>query len=239
MNGKKYAAIILSAGKGARMNSAVPKQYLKLEEKPVLYYSLLAFEKSMVEEIIVVTAPEDIGYCQKEIIEQYGIQKVKAVVAGGKERYHSVFSGLQELWKEELPADYVMIHDGARPFVDSDIILRCAQSVVTHHACAAGMPVKDTVKIADEELFAAITPNRKNVWLVQTPQAFELPLIYHAYAEVLHRESCGEHLEITDDAMAVEVICGQKVKLVEGAYRNIKITTPEDLQIAGVFGKKV
>lgn len=234
----KYAAIVLSAGKGKRMNSTVPKQYLLLNGKPVLYYSLLAFENSMVDEIILVTGEDDISYCQKEIIEKYNIKKVKTIVAGGKERYHSVFCGLQELEKQKSDAEYVMIHDGARPFVDDDIIKRCAENVEKYKACVAGMPVKDTIKIADENLFAKQTPKRSDVWMVQTPQVFERTLIYNAYKNIIARENAGEELNVTDDAMVVETITEQRVKMVVGSYENIKITTPEDLQIAKVFCEK-
>lgn len=232
---KTYAAIVLSAGKGTRMNSTVPKQYLMLEGKPVLYYSLLAFEKSMAEEIILVTGKDDIEFCQKEIVEKYRFTKVKAVIPGGKERYHSVFCGLTELKKQKCPPDYVMIHDGARPFVDDAIICRCAKAAEEFQACVAGMPVKDTIKIADEQLFAKETPERKYVWQIQTPQVFAFPLICQAYEELLEREKRGEIFPVTDDAMVLETICGRKVKLVEGSYENIKITTPEDLKTAGVF----
>lgn len=231
----KYVAIVLSAGRGKRMNSTVPKQYLLLNGKPVLYYSLLAFEKSMVDEIILVTGEDDISYCKKEIVEKYNIKKVSAIVAGGKERYHSVFCGLQELEKKNSAAKYVMIHDGARPFVDDDIIKRCAENVEKYKACVAGMPVKDTIKIADEDLFAKQTPKRSNVWMVQTPQAFERTLIYDAYKNIIIRENAGEELNVTDDAMVVETMTECKVKMVVGSYENIKITTPEDLQIAEVF----
>lgn len=237
MSEGKYAAIVLSAGRGKRMNSTVPKQYLLLDGKPVLYYSLAAFENSMVDEIILVTGEEDITYCQKEIVEKYNIKKVKAVVAGGKERYHSVFCGLQELEKRESAAEYVMIHDGARPFVDEAIIKRCARSVEKYGACVAGMPVKDTIKIADQELFASQTPRRSDVWMVQTPQAFKRSSIYAAYGEIINREAKGEEIAVTDDAMVIETVTAGRVKMVEGSYENIKITTPEDLQIAQVFCK--
>lgn len=232
---KKYAAIVLSAGKGTRMNSTVPKQYLLLEGKPVLYYSLLAFEKSMIEEIILVTGKEDIAYCQKEIVEKYGFTKVTSVIAGGKERYHSVSCGLQVLKEESCPPDYVMIHDGARPFVDNEMILRCAKAVEEFQACVAGMPVKDTIKIADDKLFAKLTPNRKDVWMIQTPQVFELSLICGAYEKLLEQERGGTKVAVTDDAMVVETMLEKTVKLVEGSYENIKITTPEDLETARVF----
>lgn len=234
----KYAAIVLAAGRGKRMNSTIPKQYLLLEGKPVLYYSLLAFENSMVDEIILVTGKEDVSYCQKEIAEKYNFQKIKAIIAGGKERYHSVFCGLQELEKQKSAAEYVMIHDGARPFVNDAIIERCAESVEKYKACVAGMPVKDTIKIADSSLFAAQTPNRSDVWMVQTPQVFARSLIHNAYKEIIAREEAGEEISVTDDAMVVETMTDCKVKMVPGSYENIKITTPEDLQIAKVFCKK-
>lgn len=233
-----YAAVVLSAGKGKRMNSAIPKQYLLLRGKPVLYYSLAAFENSRVDEIILVTGEEDISYCQKEIVEKYQLKKVTAVVAGGKERYHSVFCGLQELKRQRSGASYVMIHDGARPFVDNAVIERCAEGVEQYGACVAGMPVKDTIKIADGELFASQTPRRSDVWTVQTPQAFERSLIYNAYETIICREKLGENLEVTDDAMVVETVTSTKVKMIEGSYENIKITTPEDLEIAEVFCRK-
>lgn len=233
----KYAAIVLSAGRGKRMNSTIPKQYLLLNGKPVLYYSLQAFENSMVDEIILVTGKEDISYCQKEIVEKYNIKKVKSIVAGGKERYHSVFCGLKELVHQNSSAQYVMIHDGARPFVDNNIIERCAENVEKYKACVTGMPVKDTIKIADNNLFAVQTPKRSNVWMVQTPQTFERSLIYGAYETIIMREKEGEQIAVTDDAMVVEAVTSCKVKMFEGTYENIKITTPEDLQIAEVFCK--
>lgn len=235
MAGKKYAAVVLSAGKGRRMNSTVPKQYLMLEGKPVLYYALQAFEQSMADEIVLVAGREEIEYCRKEIVEKYGFTKVTSVIAGGKERYHSVFCGLTELNQSGCRPDYVMIHDGARPFINNEIICRCAQAAEAFQACAAGMPVKDTIKIADEFLFAKETPQRKYVWQIQTPQAFAFPLIYQAYEELMKREQQGETFAVTDDAMALETICGRKVKLVEGSYENIKITTPEDLKLAAAF----
>lgn len=235
MKEKTYAAIILSAGKGARMKSNVAKQYMMLEGKPVLYYSLRAFEKSMIKEVILVAGEDDIAYCKKHIVDKYGFTKVKAVVAGGKERYHSVFCGLKELEQEEVAPDYVMIHDGARPFIEDGIIERCAEAVEEFGACVAGMPVKDTIKIADEHLFAVETPERKNVWQVQTPQVFAFPLIYQSYRELIERENNGEVFHVTDDAMVVETICNKKVRLVEGSYENIKLTTPEDLKLAVSF----
>ena len=224
----KNVAIVLAAGQGKRMNSKVQKQFLLIKEKPVLYYTLNAFETSpLISEIILVTGKDEIEYCQKEIVEKYGFEKVCKIVAGGKERYHSVFEGIKAIDE----ADYVLIHDGARPFVDAEIISRACDAVKEHRACVVGMPVKDTIKIADDQGFAAQTPDRRKVWQVQTPQAFEYYLIKEAYEKLLVDEPEG----ITDDAMVVETMTNHKVKLVEGSYRNIKITTPEDLGIATIF----
>lgn len=227
MEKQKYTAIVLAAGSGKRMNSKVHKQYLIIQDRPVLYYSLKAFEDSAVDEIVLVVGKGEEKFCRKEIVDKYGISKVKAIVEGGKERYHSVFEGL----KQTSDADYVLIHDGARPFVNQDIIRRCLQEVQKYQACVVGMPVKDTIKIADEEGYAKQTPDRKNVWMIQTPQTFSYALIYEAYEEMLKTEDTA----ITDDAMVLERIKGKKSKLIEGSYRNIKITTPEDLLIANVY----
>ena len=227
MEKQKYAAIVLAAGSGKRMNSKVHKQYLIIQDRPVLYYSLKAFEDSAVDEIVLVVGKGEEKFCRKEIVDKYGISKVKAIVEGGRERYHSVFEGL----KQTRDADYVLIHDGARPFVNQDIIRRCMQEVQKYQACVVGMPVKDTIKIADEEGYAKQTPDRKNVWMIQTPQTFSYALIYEAYEEMLKTEDTA----ITDDAMVLERIKGKKSKLIEGSYRNIKITTPEDLLIADVY----
>ena len=227
MEKQKYAAIVLAAGSGKRMNSKVHKQYLIIQDRPVLYYSLKAFEDSAVDEIVLVVGKGEEKFCRKEIVDKYGISKVKAIVEGGKERYHSVFEGL----KQTSDADYVLIHDGARPFVNQDIIRRCMQEVQKYQACVVGMPVKDTIKIADEGGYAKQTPDRKNVWMIQTPQTFSYALIYEAYEEMLKTEDAA----ITDDAMVLERIKGKKSKLIEGSNRNIKITTPEDLLIANVY----
>ena len=227
MEKQKYTAIVLAAGSGKRMNSKVHKQYLIIQDRPVLYYSLKAFEDSAVDEIVLVVGKGEEKFCRKEIVDKYGISKVKAIVEGGKERYHSVFEGL----KQTSDADYVLIHDGARPFVNQDIIRRCMQEVQKYQACVVGMPVKDTIKIADEEGYAKQTPDRKNVWMIQTPQTFSYALIYEAYEEMLKTEDSA----ITDDAMVLERTKGKKSKLIEGSYRNIKITTPEDLLIANVY----
>lgn len=225
---ERCMAVVLAAGKGKRMQAAVHKQYLMIREYPVLYYSLKCFEDCpWIDGIILVTGEGEIGYCRKEIVERYGFRKVTAIVTGGKERYHSVYQGLQACGS----CDYVFIHDGARPFVDGEILERGLETVRQCGACAAGMPVKDTVKIVDEEGFVIQTPDRSRVWNVQTPQIFRFPLVLEAYQKAL----AGDCSKITDDAMVVERYGNHPIKLYEGSYYNIKITTPEDLVIADNF----
>lgn len=228
--GARTAAIVLAAGRGSRMKSKIQKQYLLLKEKPVLYYSLKAFEESFIDEIILVTGEEEIAYCRKEIVEKYAFTKVSHIVAGGKERYHSVFCGLQAL----TDCDYVFIHDGARPFVTEQILERAYEAVQKEHACVVGMPVKDTIKLADENGFAKETPRRDLLWMIQTPQVFSYTLVKSAYASFLEREQelLAQGIKMTDDAMVVETFTDTGIRLVEGSYENIKITTPEDLRIA-------
>lgn len=220
----KYTAIVLSGGKGSRMNSDIHKQYLLLNGRPVIAYALEAFEKSPVDEIVLVTGAGEEEYCRKKIVEEYDLKKVVKIVAGGKERYHSVYEGL----KAVKDSDYVLIHDGARPFVTDKIIRRAMEEVQKSKACVAGMPVKDTIKITNTQGYVKDTPERKNVWMVQTPQAFSYPLIREAYDKLLAQEL----ITVTDDAMAVEQMSNIPVKMIEGSYTNIKITTPEDMLIA-------
>lgn len=224
MKKSKYVAIVLAAGQGKRMNSSTQKQFLLIKDKPVLYYSLLEFEKSIIDEIVLVTSSESIDYCRTEIVDKYHFHKVKNIVAGGRERYHSVFNGIQVI--EEC--DYLFIHDGARPFINQEIISRTVDAVEIHQACVVGMPVKDTIKIADEDEFAIETPVRDRLWMIQTPQAFQFDLIKTAYTKIMENND----IRVTDDAMVVESVMNRKVRLVKGSYENIKITTPEDLLVA-------
>lgn len=227
MQKAKCTAIVLAAGQGKRMGSKVQKQYLEINEKPVLYYSLHTFEQSpLIDEIVLVVGEKQVAYCQDEIVSKYQMKKVKKIVEGGAERYHSVLHGLQE-----VDAEYVFIHDGARPFVDKAILKRAFDAVKEYKACVVGMPVKDTIKLSDVDGFVADTPQRNSLWMVQTPQVFETRLIKQAYAKLMEQE----YINVTDDAMVVEQMLGEKVKLVEGSYQNIKITTPEDLLIASAF----
>lgn len=228
----KVTAIVLAAGQGKRMGSRIQKQYLLLDGKPLLYYSLKAFEQSRVDEIILVVSKGMIEYCEQEMIAPFGFQKVAKIVEGGRERYHSVYEGL----KAASDAELVLIHDGARPLVTEKIIEDSIQAAAEYRACAVGMPVKDTIKIADENQYAVRTPERRLVWQIQTPQAFSYSLLKKAYDLLMSDETYQKG--ITDDAMVVETMLGVPIKLVEGSYSNIKVTTPEDMDIAEVLRKE-
>ncbi len=241
MREKKCTAIVLAAGAGKRMQSNVAKQYLLLNEKPVLWYALNVFEKSsIINEIILVVGKGEIPYCREEIVEKYGFQKVAHVIEGGAERYLSVWEALKVLQKQsgDVQSDrergVVFIHDGARPFVTEDILRDTYEATLQHGACVTGMPVKDTIKISDQDGFAVQTPNRRTVWQVQTPQVFDKDLILEAYGTLIQNleQIKASGVEITDDAMVVETMKKQPVKLVKGSYMNMKITTPEDMKIA-------
>lgn len=229
---EKYrcTAIVLAAGQGKRMNSKIQKQFLELNGYPVLWYSLRCFQQSpLIQDVILVTGEGEISYCKKEIVDRFGFDKVRAVISGGKERYDSVYAGLCACQN----TDYVFIHDGARPFVTEEILQRGFAAVQDTGACAAGMPSKDTVKLADAAGYVAETPERSRVWNVQTPQIFRYALIRSAYDAIRKKDMS----KITDDAMVAEQEAGVKVRLFEGSYRNIKITTPEDLASAESFVK--
>ena len=236
---KDCTAIVLSAGQGKRMGTSVQKQYIELQGKPIIYYTLSVFQKSeIIDDIILVVGKDQLKYVQEEIVRKYHFTKVKTVVEGGHERYASVWQGLKareyDKYYENIQDGYVFIHDGARPFVDEEMLERAYDTVRKYKACVAGVPSKDTIKLINEEQFAVTTPEREYVWTVQTPQVFEKTLIFEAYARLMEEEC----VHVTDDAMVVEQMMRLPVKLFEGSYENIKITTPEDLDIARIFLSK-
>ena len=191
----KTKAIILSAGKGTRMNQSISKQYLMLGEQTILSYSLEMFQKSSVDEIILVTAQDDIEYVKNNIILPHKIDKVTKIVAGGQERYLSVYQGLLAA----KDCDYILIHDGARPFLTLEMIEDSIVSVQKYHACAVGVPLKDSIKKVGQEGYITGNIERKDVWQVQTPQSFSYPLIMEAYEKLLDSD-----MEPTDDTSVVE-----------------------------------
>ena len=227
----KITAIVLAAGSGSRMKSKTKKQFMEIKGKPVIWYSLFEFEKSRVDEIILVTGKEDIDYCKKEIVEKYNLKKIKNVVAGGSERYESVYNGLKE-----VTGNIVLIHDGARPLINNEIIERSIEGTIKSDACVVGVPVKDTIKRANKEGYIIDTPNRSELWITQTPQSFKTDLVKMAYKKMKEElEKGNTTLNVTDDAMVVEEFTTNQVRFVQGDHKNIKVTTPEDIDIAELF----
>ena len=225
-NGLRCSAVVLAAGKGSRMGTELPKQFLMIGGKPVIWYSLNCFQKSeLIDEIILTAGKDWIGYCEDEIVGKYGLSKIRCVIEGGENRYDSVYNGLLACTEP----DFVMIHDGARPFIMEDILARGLEGARKTGACVVGMPSKDTVKISDEEGFVRETPERSNVWIIQTPQIFRYTLIREAFDKLKNGSGFAG---ITDDAMVVERAMDTKIALAEGSYENFKITTPEDLILA-------
>lgn len=232
MKRDKCTAILLAAGKGTRMESKIPKQFMNILDKPVLYYSLECFQNCvLINEVILVTAQEMLPYCEKHFSAQCGFTKVTHIIAGGSERYDSVYEGLK-LCNEP---DYVFIHDGARPFLTEEILLRGYEKVINTGACVAAVPSKDTIKLTDRNGLVRETPNRDEVWIVQTPQIFRYEVIRSAYDRLQTQDKTG----ITDDATVVEKMDNYPVFTYEGNYKNIKITTAEDLEIAEIFAQQL
>ena len=215
------SVIIAAAGQGKRMQSEINKQYIKLINKPILAYTIEAFEKiEDVKEIVVVVAKDEIDLCLHSVIQPYGFKKIKKIVEGGKERQDSIYQGLQGLSQK---TEIILIHDGARPFVQEEEIKKSIHVASVEGACVIGVRAKDTIKRVDDQQIIIETPDRKQLWMVQTPQTFQYELLQQAY-----RKAQEDHFMGTDDASLVERL-KIPVKMVEGKYTNIKITTPEDL----------
>ena len=219
----KVSAIVLAAGKGSRMGGKVKKQFLDLNSKPILYYALKAFsDNDNIDEIIIVTSEEEIDYCRKDIVEKYEFNKVSCITSGGRERQQSVLNGLKSIKDCEV----VLIHDGARPFVTTEIIDKGIEFAELYGAAAPGVTPKDTIKVKDKDNFSISTPERSSLVAIQTPQCFRYDIIKKCHDNIKENQ-----IQVTDDTMVVERYA-HKVYLYEGEYTNIKVTTPEDLIIA-------
>lgn len=218
------SAVIVAAGKGTRMNLDINKQYIKICNIPVLARTLKVFEEcEAVNEVVLVVNEADISYCRQELAERYGFSKVKSIVPGGRERQQSVCNGLIKVDKH---ADIVIIHDGARPFLTESCITDSIKEAAEYGAACVAVPVKDTIKVVDNENYISSTPDRDKLWAIQTPQTFKYEVIMKA-----HEKARQDNYSGTDDAVMVEH-AGGRVKLVLGSYLNIKITTQEDIIIA-------
>ena len=218
MNG----VVIVAAGTGSRMNMGINKQFIKLEGKEVIVYTIEKFYNNPnIDDIVVVVKESEAEFFKKEILDKYNFKNIK-IAYGGKERQNSVYNGLKMLDKK---CDIVLVHDGARPFISEQLIDNCIEEAKSHNAVVVGVPVKDTIKVINEDNDIVDTPERSKLWAVQTPQTFNYDILVKSYEDAFENKFYG-----TDDAMLVERI-GYKVKMIEGSYNNIKITTQEDLNI--------
>lgn len=216
-------AVIMAAGKGKRMHAKVNKQFINLNDKPILAHTISKFEQnSSIDEIVIVVSRDEIEKCLNEVIYKYNFKKVRSVVAGGRERQESVLNGLKELKN----VDIVLIHDGARPFVDDRIIEEGIKYASIYGGSACGVVPKDTIKLRDENGFSSKTLDRNSLFCVQTPQCFKFDEIFDAH---LQAETKG--IIATDDTKIFEM-AGRKVYLYDGSYDNIKITTYDDIYTA-------
>ena len=222
-------AVIVAAGKGKRMGTEISKQFLPLGGKEILAQTVQKFEKAKnIRDIILVTGADSLQDVQ-EMAQEYGWEKIVSIVAGGKERQDSVWNGLQQVAAD---TEIILIHDGVRPFVTEDILNISIETALEMGGCVAGVPAKDTIKVCDGENIAIATPDRNALWQIQTPQTFRKERIVKAYEQAKEDGFVG-----TDDASFAEH-CGYPVKVIMGSYRNIKITTKEDLIIGEAFLKE-
>ena len=216
-------AIVLAAGQSTRMGGGPNKQFIELLGKPLVYYSLMAFEQCRVVDAVVVVRRPDCARQAEQIVHEFGFQKVVAFTDGGVERQNSVWNGLE---KCDPATDIVAVHDGARPLVTPALIESTVASAQAHGTGISASKVVDTIKEANADKTVIRTVDRTKLWAVQTPQTVRLPLLQEAYTKVFERQTV-----VTDEAAAVELL-GQKVHLVETAFLNLKITTPADLAMA-------
>ena len=218
----KTSAIIAAGGSGSRMKTDEGKLFIELCGTPIILLTLAVFDSCDIIDEIILPVPLDEIERTKQLVERAGLKKVRHIIQGGSTRQASVYNGLQVVSSD---SDIVVIHDGARPFVSREIILDAVSETRAHKAVIVGMPVKDTIKTVTDDRLVSNTLDREILWQVQTPQVFEAPLIKEAYERAF---KLG--FSATDDARLVERL-GEKVKMIQGSYENIKITTPEDLKI--------
>lgn len=225
-------AIIPAAGMGKRMGASINKQYLCLAGKPILAHTLAVFQESgLVTGIILVTPQDEIPFCRSEVVERYGLTKVLTIVPGGAERQHSVMNGLQALRDRAGDSDIVLIHDGVRPFITPDLLQESIRMASNGEGALVAVPAKDTIKVVQNGVVTD-TPDRATLWQAQTPQSFRYGQVLAAHERALQEGFLG-----TDDCSLVERY-GGGIRIVRGSYRNIKITTPEDLVLAEAFLKE-
>ena len=222
-----FGALIVAAGSGKRMNSDINKQFIEIDKKPILIWTIEAFYNNKNIDHIVIAIKKDEEEYIKTLLKKYRLENID-ISYGGCERQDSIYNSLPYLKNDK----FVLIHDGARPFITDEIINRCVENVRKFDCICVGVKAKDTIKIVDQNNNISNTTDRSLTWYAQTPQAFRYDIIKEAYSKAKVEEFVG-----TDDASLVEYM-GYKVKMVEGSYENIKITTPEDLILGEAILKK-
>ncbi|HDS08710.1 MAG TPA: 2-C-methyl-D-erythritol 4-phosphate cytidylyltransferase [Firmicutes bacterium] len=224
-----FAAIILSAGSSTRFGREVEKQYLSINGKPILMYSVDIFEQvSEINEYYIVAKNEKFDFITRDIISRYRVKKFRGMIEGGNLRCNSVMNALHHLTANSK-SEFVLIHDSARPLITIGFVGEIISGVKEFGGCIPGLPVTDTIKETDSSELIKATPDRTRLFAVQTPQGFRLKELYRAYLKGM-----TEGFEGTDDAAYFERI-GEKVKVIKGLYSNLKITYPADIELAKIF----
>lgn len=229
MNKYRSYALIPAAGMGKRMGASINKQYLQLDGLPIVARTIAVFEQSpLIEAIYLVIPTEEIPYCREHVVDACGFSKVRAIIPGGRERQNSVMNGLKAMRPDLADEDVVLIHDGVRPLINPALLVESIACARLHDGAVVAVPTKDTIKTVRNGMIID-TPDRETLWQAQTPQTFRFGIIFEAHRSAEQDGCCG-----TDDASLVER-SGGSVRIVRGDYRNIKITTPEDLVLAEAF----
>ena len=227
----RVAAIVPAAGKGRRIKSRIQKPYIELCGKPILAHTLLRLSSSsLISEVIVAVDAKKVATFKRDIINRFRIKKIK-VVSGGSQRQDSVYNALKETSRE---IDYVLVHDGIRPFITDNLIKTSLRAAERFGASVVAVPVKPTLKYIGKNGCIEYTPDRRDYWEAQTPQVFRKDLLDEAYRKLGRKRG----IDVTDDSMLVERL-GVKPKIVLGSYSNIKITTQEDLALAKILSLRV
>lgn len=219
-------AIIVAGGVGKRFNSELPKQFIELKGIPIIIRTISIFEQNENINSIIISINEDWISHFREMLAPFDFKKIHSVVKGGEHRHNSVFNALNT--DIARSSDYILIHDAVRCFTSQKLLNELIESVAQHGAVIPGIAPKDTVKQVNEEMAVSNTINRNSLVLIQTPQAFKKDIIFDSY------EKMNDNTLATDDSFIVEQ-AGYKVQVIEGEERNIKITTPLDLEIAKLF----